>query len=145
PATPSGSMRSTKREDMREVHVRTVADHVRRLCVLANHEIREDHIAALQRGLVEEQSPLGCQVLRQLLKNADVAATERVAFCQGTGYAVVFLKVGQDVHFVGCSPSTAIDQGVRGGYREGFGQVREAIQAGEDRTVTRAALVINQD
>lgn len=105
---------------MREVHVNTVADHVRRLCVQANHEIREDHLAALRRGLEEEQSPIGCQVLRQLLENADVAARERVAFCQDTGYAVVFLTVGQDVHFVGGSLSDALDQGVADGYREGY-------------------------
>jgi len=107
-------------EIMREVHVQTVADHVRRLCLQANHEIREDHLAALRRGLEEEQSPIGCQVLRQLLDNAAVAATEQVAVCQDTGYAVVFLKVGQEVHFVGGVLTTAIDQGVMDGYSEGY-------------------------
>lgn len=105
---------------MREVHVDTVADHVRRLCVQANHEIREDHVAALQRGLQEEQSPIGCHVLRQLLENAEVAARDRVAFCQDTGYAVTFLRIGQDVRFVGGALTEAIDRGVRDGYREGY-------------------------
>lgn len=105
---------------MREVNVDTIADAVRRLCVQANHEIREDQIAALERGLAEERSPLGCQVLQQLLENATVAARERVAFCQDTGYAVVFLRIGQDVHFTGGSLSDAIDSGVRDGYAEGY-------------------------
>jgi fumarate hydratase subunit alpha len=107
-------------EPMREISVGTVADEVRRLCVQANHEIREDQIAALERGLAEERSPIGCQVLSQLLENADVAARERVAFCQDTGYAVIFLTVGQDVHFTGGSLDDAINQGVRDGYREGY-------------------------
>lgn len=105
---------------MREISVEILADEVRRLCVQANHEIREDQIAALERGLAEERSPLGCQVISQLLENASVAAAERVAFCQDTGYAVIFLTVGQDVHFIGGSVEEAINQGVREGYREGY-------------------------
>jgi fumarate hydratase subunit alpha len=105
---------------MREISVHAVADEVRRLCVEANHELREDHVAALRQGLADERSPIGCQVLRQLLENADVSARERVAFCQDTGYAVVFLTVGQDVHFTGGSLREAIDAGVREGYREGY-------------------------
>ena len=106
--------------NMREVPVAAVADAVRELCVKANHEIRDDQIAALQRGLAEERSPVGCQVIRELLQNAEVAAVERVAFCQDTGYAVVYLTVGQDVHFIGGSLHDAINDGVRNGYREGY-------------------------
>ncbi|WP_108610427.1 fumarate hydratase [Aminobacter sp. MSH1] len=105
---------------MREIDVDVVRQKVRELCIQANHEIREDHIQALRRGLDEERSPLGCQVLQQLLENASVAARERMAFCQDTGYAVVFLAVGQDVHFVGGSLNEAINKGVAEGYRDGY-------------------------
>ena len=105
---------------MREIHIRDVREAIRRLCIEANHELRADHIAALRRGLAQEKSPIGCHVLRQLLRNADVAATEQMAFCQDTGYAVVYLTVGQEVHFVGGALREAIDTGVADGYREGY-------------------------
>jgi fumarate hydratase subunit alpha len=105
---------------VREVAVDDVADVVRRLCVEANHELRADHVAALQRALGEERSELGREVLRQLLRNGEVSARERVAFCQDTGYAVCFFRIGQEVHFTGGSLTDAIDRGVRDGYREGY-------------------------
>ncbi len=105
---------------VREVEVSRVADAVRRLCIEANHELRADHLAALRRGLAEERSELGCQVIRDLLENAEVSAREHVAFCQDTGYAVCFLRCGQDVHFTGGSLPAAIDSGVAEGYREGY-------------------------
>ncbi|MBW9122318.1 fumarate hydratase [Microbacterium trichothecenolyticum] len=105
---------------MRTLNVDVIRDTVRELCVQANHEIREDQIAALERGLAEEQSPLGCQVISQLLENATVAARERVAFCQDTGYAVIFLELGQDVRLTGGSLTEAINVGVAEGYREGY-------------------------
>ena len=105
---------------MRELPVSVVADAVRNLCIKANHELRDDQIAALERGLREERSPIGRQVLRQLLQNAEVSAAECVAFCQDTGYAVIYLTVGQDVHFIGGSLHDAVNDGVRRGYREGY-------------------------
>ena len=105
---------------MREVQVATLKDIVSRLCVEANHELRADHVAALRRALDEERSPIGCQVLSALLQNAEVSAREQVAFCQDTGYAVMYLTVGQDVHFVGGSLTEAINAGVAAGYREGY-------------------------
>lgn len=105
---------------MRDVAVDLVAETVRDLCVEANHELRADHREALQRALTEERSPLGCEVLRQLLANDEVSAREGMAFCQDTGYAVCFLRVGQDVHFTGGSLTEAVDAGVREGYRAGF-------------------------
>lgn len=105
---------------MREVDVSTVGAAVRELCISANHELRRDHLDALRRASESEESPLGREVLCRLLENADVAARDRVAFCQDTGYAVVFLDVGQDVHFTGGSLQAAIDRGVADGYRDGF-------------------------
>jgi fumarate hydratase subunit alpha len=105
---------------MREVDVQIVTDAVRKLCIDVNHRFRDDHIAALSRAVDEEGSPLGCAVLRQLLANGDVAARDGFPICQDTGYAVCFLRVGQDVHFVGGSLADAIDAGVRAGYRDGY-------------------------
>lgn len=105
---------------MREIVVDEVSTLVHDLCILANQEIRADHLAALERGLSAERSPLGCRVLRGLLDSAEVARTEHMPFCQDTGYAVVFLNVGQEVHFTGGSLTEAINRGVAAGYRDGY-------------------------
>src|SRR5882757_10049601 len=101
--------RTSEGMSVREIAVDEVAEVVRRLCVETNHELREDHVTALRRALTEERSELGCEVIRQLLANGEVSARERMAFCQDTGYAVCFLRVGQDVRFTGGSLSEAID------------------------------------
>jgi fumarate hydratase subunit alpha len=105
---------------VREIDVRLVQETVRELCVSANHELRRDHLDAIRRAVDAERSDVGRDVLCRLLENADVASRERVAFCQDTGYAVVFLDVGQDVRFVGGELRTAIDRGVADGYRDGY-------------------------
>jgi fumarate hydratase subunit alpha len=106
--------------ELRTVDVSEVEDVVRKLCVEANHELRADHVAALERGRAAEESPIGREVFDRLLENARVSAAERIAFCQDTGYAVVFLTLGQDVHLTGGSLAAAIDRGVADGYREGY-------------------------
>jgi fumarate hydratase subunit alpha len=105
---------------VREIHVDAVTQAVRDLCIEANTCLRDDHLAALERGLAEEESPLGREVLRQLLENVRVACEECVAFCQDTGYAVLFVELGQDVHVVGGGLGEAIDAGVRQGYEQGY-------------------------
>lgn len=104
----------------RHVEVDVVRDRVRELCISANHELRRDHLEAIQRALRQERSPIGQEVLCRLLENAEVSRTDQVAFCQDTGYAIVFLDVGQDVRFVGGDINRAIDEGVAEGYRQGF-------------------------
>ena len=106
--------------DLREIHVASVQETVRELCISANHELRSDHLDAIRRSVEAEQSSVGREVLCRLLENADVARRERVALCQDTGYAVVFLDVGQDVRFVGGELRAAIDRGVAQGYRDGY-------------------------
>jgi fumarate hydratase subunit alpha len=105
---------------MRTLNVATIRDTVRELCMQANYDLRADQIAALERGLAEEESPLGCSVISQLLENATVATRERMPFCQDTGYAVVFLEVGQEVRLTGGSMTDAINAGVAAGYRDGY-------------------------
>ena len=105
---------------MREITVDTITDAVRDLCIKTNTCLREDQVSALRRGLEEEESELGCEVIEKLLENAEISCGEGVPFCQDTGYAVFYLDVGQEVRFTGGEISEAINEGVRRGYGEGF-------------------------
>ncbi|MBA2441379.1 MAG: fumarate hydratase [Rubrobacter sp.] len=105
---------------MREIEVGEVTQLVRDLCIETNTCLREDQMAALRRARGDEESPLGQEVLDQLLENAAVACSEGVPFCQDTGYAVFFIELGQEVRFTGGHLGEAIDEGVRRGYVEGF-------------------------
>ena len=109
-----------RRSMVREIPVHEVAEAVRDLCIETNTCLREDHLEALRGAREREESEIGCEVLDRLLENADVACSERVAFCQDTGYAVFFVELGQDVRFTGGSVEEAINEGVRRGYGEGY-------------------------
>jgi fumarate hydratase subunit alpha len=105
---------------MRDIHIDEIVSTVRNLCIEANTELRPDTIAAFHRGLSDEESDVGRDVLRQLIRNAEVACSQKMPFCQDTGYAVLFVELGQDVHIVGGSFAAAVNEGVRKGYREGL-------------------------
>jgi len=105
---------------LREIHVRYVTQAIKRLCTSANCNVPAETIAALQRAAETEESPVGREVLRQILENHRIAREEGVPACQDTGVAMVFLEVGQDVHFVGGDLYAAINEGVRQGYTEGY-------------------------
>ena len=90
------------------------------MCIKANHFLAEDMDQAMKHALDTEQSSLGRQILDQLQDNLKIAAEDMIPICQDTGMAVVFLKVGQDVHFEGGSLEDAVNEGVRQGYVEGF-------------------------
>ena len=105
---------------MREIEAEKVTGAVRDLCIEANTRLPEDHLAALRRALVEEESALGREVLERLLENAEVARERCVAFCQDTGYAVFFVELGSEVQVSGGELGETIDEGVRRGYDEGF-------------------------
>ncbi|HEU4494979.1 MAG TPA: fumarate hydratase [Rubrobacteraceae bacterium] len=120
---------------MREVESADITYAVRELCIEANTRLPEDHLSALRRALEEEESPLGREVIGELLENARVARERCVAFCQDTGYAVFFVELGSEVRVVGGELGEAIDEGVRRGYDEGF--LRKSIVRGPvDRTNT---------
>jgi fumarate hydratase subunit alpha len=93
---------------------------VSRLCGEANFLLGEDVLDALRQAREAEESPLGQEVLNQLLENADIAAREHFPLCQDCGTAVVFLEVGQDVHVIGASLYATVDEGVRQGYAQGY-------------------------
>jgi fumarate hydratase subunit alpha len=105
---------------IRQIHVDEIVTTIRKLCIDANIEIRPDTVAAYHRALDREESEVGREVLRQLIRNAEVAKDRRLPFCQDTGYAVLFVELGQDVHIVGGHLSAALSEGVRQGYRDGY-------------------------
>jgi fumarate hydratase subunit alpha len=120
---------------LREIEAAEITEAVRELCIEANTRLPEDHLAALHRALEEEESPLGREVIGELLENARVARERCVAFCQDTGYAVFFVELGSEARVVGGGIGEAIDEGVRRGYDEGY--LRKSIIRGPvDRTNT---------
>ncbi len=105
---------------MREINVTTIIEEVSRLCIQANYFLNSDIKQAMEKGLKCEESHIGREILDKLLTNAKLAADKRVAICQDTGMAVVFVTIGQEVHITGGGLAEAINEGVRRGYKEGF-------------------------
>ena len=105
---------------MRELDVSKITEAVRDMCIEVNHELSEDMCGALALARENESSSIGCEVLSQLQDNLDIAKSEMIPICQDTGMAVVFLSVGQEVHFVGESITDAVNEGVRQGYTDGY-------------------------
>jgi fumarate hydratase subunit alpha len=104
---------------MREIKAKEITKTVSTLCQQANFQLGEDVLTALKQALKTEESPLGREVLSQLIENAKIAKDERIALCQDCGTAVVFLEIGQDVHITGGDLYNAVEEGVRQGYDEG--------------------------
>ncbi len=105
---------------MREIEVNKIIDAVRDLCMKANYYLNKDIRNAMENGLSNEESPIGTEILEKLLLNADLAAEKKVAICQDTGMAVVFVTIGQEIHISGGGLADAINEGVRRGYRNGY-------------------------
>ncbi len=105
---------------LRTVNVKEVTAAIKEMCIEANHFLSEDMAARMKKAVEEEQSPLGKQILTQLQENLQIAGDDMIPICQDTGMAVVFIKVGQKVHFEGGSLTDAINQGVHDGYVDGF-------------------------
>ena len=105
---------------MRTVDVATLTQNIKEMCIEANHFLSEDMKTAFTKAEQQEKAPLGKQILQQLQQNMDIAGKDMIPICQDTGMAVVFLEVGQDVHFEGGSVEDAINEGVRQGYVEGY-------------------------
>lgn len=105
---------------MRNIDIKEVSRAVSRLCLESNYFLPDDVLEALKKGRRSEESPLGQQILDQILENAKLAREEEMAICQDCGTAVVYLEVGQDVHFTGGDLYEAINEGVRQGYDKGY-------------------------
>jgi len=105
---------------MREIAADDVTETVARLCQEADFDIPEDVLDALKKYRDAEESPLGRQVLDQILENDSIATNEKIPICQDCGTAVVFLELGQDVHITGGELNIAVEEGVRQGYEAGY-------------------------
>lgn len=105
---------------MREIHTGLITESVKEMCIEANHVLARDMEQVFNLAVKEEESPLGRQVLGQLKENLKIAAEDMIPICQDTGMAVVFIKVGQDVHITGGSLTGAVNEGVKRGYEEGY-------------------------
>jgi fumarate hydratase subunit alpha len=105
---------------MRDIEAQEITKTISRLLQEANFFLPDDVLASLRQARETEESPVGREVLDRILENADISAKERIPLCQDTGTAVVFLELGQDAHIVGGDLYTAVNEGVRQGYDEGY-------------------------
>ena len=105
---------------MRRINVETITQNIKEMCIEANHFLSPGRRKVFDEAAASEESPLGRQILGQLEENLCIAGEEMIPICQDTGMAVVFIKVGQDVHLIGGSLTDAINEGVRQGYVDGY-------------------------
>ena len=122
---------------LREIKAKDITDAVAQLCQRANFELDEDVLAALKNVQQSEQSPLGKEILRQLIENARVAEAKSLPLCQDCGSAVIFLEVGQDIHVVGGDLEMAVGEGVSQGYTQGYLRKSMVSQPFSERKNTR--------
>jgi fumarate hydratase subunit alpha len=109
-----------RRVEVREIRCEEITETVARLCIESNYYLGDDVLKILRQARDAEVSPVGREVLDQILENSDVAREEEMPLCQDTGLTVVFLELGQDAHIVGGDLYEAIHEGVRRGYEEGY-------------------------
>ena len=105
---------------MREINVEEITGIISDMCIEINYRLSSDMQNALKKAQNVEESATGRQVLSQLQKNLKIASEDMIPICQDTGMAVVFLEIGQDVHFYGGDLNDAVNEGVRKGYNEGY-------------------------
>ena len=97
---------------MRIIDVKEITENIKEMCIEANHVLAPDMRCALKNVKEQEKAPLGKQILSQLEENLYIAENEMIPICQDTGMAVIFLEIGQDVHFQGGSVEEAVNEGV---------------------------------
>ena len=105
---------------IRTVNTNDIVKTIKEMCIEANHYLSKDMDKAMKDATASEKSELGKKILNQLQENLKIADEEMIPICQDTGMAVIFLEVGQDVHFEGMAIEDAVNEGVRQGYTEGY-------------------------
>ena len=131
---------------MRDIDVSEVTKAVKEMCISVNYELSDDMKECMRSSVDKEQSPLGKQILNQLQENLKIAREDRIPICQDTGMAVVFLDIGQDVHFEGGVLEDAVNEGVRQGYTEGYlrkSVVRDPLDRVNTKDNTPAVIYYN--
>ena len=128
---------------MRSIKTEEITKQIKEMCIQANHFLSPDMKKVFDQAVSDEESPLGKQILNQLQENLKIAGEDMIPICQDTGMAVVFIKVGQEVHVEGGSLTDAINQGVREGYTEGYlrkSVVRDPIERENTKDNTPAII-----
>ena len=105
---------------MRTLNVEEISKNIKEMCIEANHFLSKDMDIAMKNAVSTEKSPLGKKILSQLQDNLQIAGKDMIPICQDTGMAVVFLEIGQDVHFEGGNLEDAVNEGIRRGYVDGY-------------------------
>ena len=105
---------------MRKISFEDIVCRVTEACMAANYELGEDVLAAFKQAEEREESPVGREILGQLLENAAIAQKDKIALCQDTGFAVFFVDLGDEVKVEGGNLVDAINEGVRRGYQDGY-------------------------
>lgn len=105
---------------MRVIHTDTIISNIKEMCIEANYNLSKDMESAIINSPEKEESPIGKQILGQLKENINIAREELIPICQDTGMAIIFMKIGQDVHIDGVNLEDAINEGIRQGYAEGY-------------------------
>lgn len=105
---------------LREISVNEITKAIKEMCISANYNLGQDVIDAFKAYKEKEVSPIGKEILENLIKNCDIAKNKEVPMCQDTGMAVIFMEIGQDVRLTEGDLEDAINEGVRQGYKEGF-------------------------
>ena len=113
---------------MRTVNVEEISKNIKEMCIEANHFLSKDMDIAMKNAVSTEKSPLGKKILSQLQDNLKIAGEDMIPICQDTGMAVVFLEIGQDVHFEGGDLEDAVNEGIRRGYVDGY--LRKSVVKG---------------
>lgn len=105
---------------MRNISVNEITKNIKEMCIEANHFLSDDMRKAIENAYTKEESEVGKKVLEQLQENLEIASNDMIPICQDTGMTVVFIEIGQDVHFIDGNLEEAINEGVRQGYLEGY-------------------------
>lgn len=105
---------------MRVIHTNTIISNIKEMCIEANYNLSKDMENAIVNAPEKEKSPIGKQILEQLQENINIAREELIPICQDTGMAIVFMKIGQDVHIEGMNIEDSINEGIRQGYEDGY-------------------------
>lgn len=105
---------------MREIDSSVVTKNIKEMCIKANHYLSQDMENLMKKAAESEESELGKKILDQLQDNLEIADKEQIPICQDTGMAVIFIEIGQDVHFTGKNLEDAINEGIRQGYTDGY-------------------------
>ncbi len=131
-------IRGDRREEknmIRTVRTEEIIKSIKEMCIEANHVLSKDMEEVFFKSVEQEKSDLGRQILFQLKENLEIAAEDMIPICQDTGMAVIFIKIGQDIHIEGGNLTDAINQGVREGYIEGY--LRKSVVEPVERINTK--------